>query len=50
MIKYQIFILDSILICLFWVRVGRACGGVISLLESKMSFCSHMQKMYYVLD
>ena len=26
MIKYQIFILDSILICLFWVRVGRACG------------------------
>ena len=49
MIKYQIFILDSILICLFWVRVGRACG-VIYLLESKMSFCSHMQKMYYVLD
>ena len=49
MIKYQIFILDSILICLFRVRVGRACG-VISLLESKMSFCSHMQKMYYVLD
>ena len=49
MIKFQIFILDSILICRFWVRVGRACG-VISLLESKMSFCSHMQKMYYVLD
>ena len=49
MIKYQIFILDSILICRFWVQVGRA-SGVISLLESKMSFCSHMQKMYYVLD
>ena len=49
MIKYQIFILDSILICRFWVRVGRAYG-VISLLESKMSFCLHMQKMYYVLD
>ena len=49
MIKYQIFILDSILICRFWVRVGRACG-VISLLESKMSFCSRMQKMYYALE
>ena len=48
MIKYQIFILDSILICRFWVRVGRACG--VSLLESKISFCSNMQKMYYVLD
>ena len=48
MIKYQIFILDSILICLFWVRVGRACG-VLSLLESKMSFCSHMQKMIMCL-
>ena len=29
MIKYQIFILDSILICLFWVRVGRACGVIL---------------------
>ena len=26
MVKYQIFILDSVLICRFWVRVGRACG------------------------